>query len=672
MSLLSANFHYRSFTEGFYITYQVLTMENWDGLLYELWNMSELVFFYYAIWIFLGNYIIFNLFTSVLLQAFSEDEEDFDLTEDEIIENLYSLPDYLYNLKKAELEHTKIISIQKRKSTVVKELFKSDFNDNNNNHYHINSSTYVGSQSKDLKSQIEESIKKSSHTNVGNDDTYEQIKNENNEESSSEASNRYNKIEKNMHRWKKINKLFRKNECEYSIYFLSQTNRFRIWCMKLINNKWFDRFILLMIIFSTARLVIDTFLSGNSFILIFDFIDTFFNVIFFLEALIKICALGFAFDEGSYLSDNWNKLDITIVLCSIFDYQNIFDKYILGNEEGNSSQFLKVLRLLRTLRPLRFISHNEKLKLIVMSLVDSIIPIFNALFIVIVIYYIFSIVGISIFYENFHKCYILKDNGTFDLAIDSFEDNLVLYEVKNDMQSILRFCADKYNGIMDTGPSFKFSNIATSLITSYVLSTQEGWPDIMNSYRIYGESYGIFFIVYNLVVAYFFLNLFTGIMFKYFNEGYSKETKLAEGDKKAPKYYDFLTQIAKANNHYVIWLRPNKGSFQYYLREFADSNFLETTIMICIFFNMVSMAMNYEGCNPTYELYLDIANYFFIGIFIAECIIKIMAYGFPGYFHSIWNRFDFFVVVASILDICIGIIFKIFPNYKSTKGFKSP
>ena len=162
---------------------------------------------------------------------------------------------------------------------------------------------------------------------------------------------------------------------------------------------------------------------------------------------------------------------------------------------------------MRTLRPLRLISHNIKLKVILTSLFDSILPICNALFIVIVIYYIFSIVGISIFYENFHTCYILK-NGMFDLAIDSFEDNLVEYKVRNDMPSLTNFCAKKYNGIMDTGPAFKFSNIGTALVTSYVLSTQEGWPDIMNSYRIYGESYGIFFIVFNLVVAYFFLNLF--------------------------------------------------------------------------------------------------------------------------------------------------------------------
>ena len=70
---------------------------------------------------------------------------------------------------------------------------------------------------------------------------------------------------------------------------------------------------------------------------------------------------------------------------------------------------------------------------------------------------------------------------------------------------------------MDTGPAFKFTNILTSFITAYVLSTMEGWPDIMNSYNIYGNYYGIFFIVYNLVVAYFFLNLFTGIMFRCFN-----------------------------------------------------------------------------------------------------------------------------------------------------------
>ena len=140
---------------------------------------------------------------------------------------------------------------------------------------------------------------------------------------------------------------------------------------------------------------------------------------------------------------------------------------------ASSFQFLKVLRLLRTLRPLRFISHNMQLKLIITSLFESILPICTALFIVLVIFYIFSIVGISIFYNSFHNCYVMKTDGTFALAISSFENNLADYEITNDMESISKFCADKYNGIMDTGPTFKFSNIATSLITSYVLATQD-------------------------------------------------------------------------------------------------------------------------------------------------------------------------------------------------------
>ena len=650
MSLLSKNIHYKSFSEGFYITYQVLTLENWDGLLYELWNLNEFSFFYYAIWIFLGNYIIFNLFTSVLLQAFGEDEKDFELTEDEIIENMYDLPDYLYNLKKAEQEHTNIISNQKRKTTLVKELFKTNFNEAKNKN---DNSAYISSQSNYNKSLIENSGKISTHNTIGIDESDEKNVDENNdEESSEEESNKYySEVQKNMKKWETINKLFRKNVCENSIYLISQTNKFRIICMKLINNKWFERFIFLMIIFSSIRLVIDTFVSGHQFSLIFDFIDNFFNVIFLIEALIKIFALGFALDEGSYLTDHWNKIDIIIVLCSFFDYEILFEKYVYESKDASSSQFLKILRLLRTLRPLRLISHNVKLKLILTSLFDSFLPICNALFIVIIIFYIFSIVGISLFYENFHNCYILRENGTFDLAISSFEDNLVEFKIRNDMPSISKFCSDSYNGIMDTGPSFKFSNIATSLITSYVLSTQEGWPDIMNSYRVYDETYGIFFIVYNLVVAYFFLNLFTGIMFRYFNEAYSREQKLAPDDKKAPKYYDFLTQITDANSHYAIWLRPDKGSFQYYLREFADSSLFNNIIMGCIFLNLVAMAINYEGCNAIFELCLNISNYFFTSVYIIEAIIKILAYGLEGYFHTTWNRFDFFIVVASIIDI---------------------
>ena len=655
MSLLSGNAHYQKFVEGFYTTYQVLTLENWNGLLYELWPMNNLCFLYFVVWIFLGNYIIFNLFTSVLLQSFGNDDENDvdDMTEDELVENMYPLPDYLYTIKKAEIEH----KVLNQKSLRRQTQRETNFDDMDSKETQMNEAeqSKLISQAKSLNKTKASAISKNASMMASMINTNSESNLIEDDESNSSSEDKYQGtiVEQKLKEWAKVNKLFKKNECERAMYILPQTSKFRILCFKVMSNKWFDRFILLMILASTARLILDTIISGYISVLTFDILDVFFNCIFFLEAVIKICALGFVMDEGSYLRDNWNKIDIIIVICSIFDFVNLIQKYIIGNQTTSSLQFLKVLRILRTLRPLRFISHNIQLKLIIISLFDSILPIINALLIVIVVYYIFSIVGISLFYESFHNCYTMNSDGSFGLAVDSFDTELANAGINNDKESISNFCSNLYNGIMDTGPAFKFSNIFTSIITSYVLSTQEGWPDIMNSYRIYGDVNGIFFIVYNLVVAYFFLNLFTGIMFKYFNEAYSKEQKLAKDDKKAPKYYDFLTQVYKAQSDYETWVMPEKGTFRFYLREFSDSSFLDNFIMICIVLNMISMAMNFDTPDPTYDLLLTYINYVFTGIFIVECIIKLSAYGPIAYFHSGWNRFDFFVVVASIADLVI-------------------
>ena len=658
MSLLSGNYHYQSFFIGFYTTYQILTMENWNSLLYEIWPMNYFCFFYFLAWIFLGNYVIFNLFISILLQSFDEPEEDDDddLTYDQKVEKMYLLPAYLNKVKKSAFSHKKK-KLKAYRKKFDKDDENNDIQEDEQEEESVNSKDFASS--KISNSNIESYFKSSSY----NEMSYEASKSmehnssrifeENNDEE--EVNEHYlSTIAQNMQHWKKVNILFAKNDCENSLYFLPQTNYFRIFCMRLILNKWFDRFILFLILCSTARLVVDTFVSGYEFVLAFDILDAIFNIIFLLECLLKVFAMGFVMDEGSYLRDNWNKMDIIIVLCSFFDFQNLFTKYFTSSNGSSSVQFLKVIRLLRTLRPLRFISHNVQLKLIITSLFDSFLPICNALFIVIVVYYMFSIVGISLFYSNMHNCYILNNEGYFDLAIESFKDNLLDYEIPDNMVSISNFCASRYNGIMDTGPAFKFSNIVTSFITSYCLSTMEGWPDIMNSYTIYESYYGIYFIVANLVVAYFFLNLFTGIMFRYFNEAFKREQKIAEDDKKAPKYYDFLTQICGAETHYIVWKKPKKGTYAYLLREIADSTYLDNFIMIIIFLNMIFMALNFEGSSAGYNLFLTIVNYIFTGIFILECILKLIGYGIRPYFHSGWNRFDFFVVIASIVDLAVA------------------
>lgn len=62
-------------------------MENWQTVLYDSMRSDEIGLIipavFYIVWIFLGNFILLNLFLAILLDSFlSEDDED----EEDILE----------------------------------------------------------------------------------------------------------------------------------------------------------------------------------------------------------------------------------------------------------------------------------------------------------------------------------------------------------------------------------------------------------------------------------------------------------------------------------------------------------------------------------------------------------------------------------------------------------
>ena len=119
-------------------------------------------------------------------------------------------------------------------------------------------------------------------------------------------------------------------------------------------------------------------------------IDKFFTIAFFIEMVIKIVAIGLIMDDGSYLRDNWNRLDFFIVWASMVELA-LSDLPI----------DIKIFRMLRVLRPLRFISHNVAMRLIVGALIESVGSIMNVLSVVLVMFLIFAIVGFSFFAGGF-------------------------------------------------------------------------------------------------------------------------------------------------------------------------------------------------------------------------------------------------------------------------------
>lgn len=153
---------------------------------------------------------------------------------------------------------------------------------------------------------------------------------------------------------------------------------------------------MIAIILTSLKLALDTYADPDDKSLMEAgyLIDIFITNFFSVEMILKTIAFGFMFDQNSYLRDDWSKMDCLIVFISIIDLA--FDNISL--------QFVKIFRLLRTLRPLRFISHNKSMKTIVTALLESSSGIFNVLIVVILIWIMFGILGMSLMKDKMKYC----------------------------------------------------------------------------------------------------------------------------------------------------------------------------------------------------------------------------------------------------------------------------
>jgi len=97
--------------------------------------------------------------------------------------------------------------------------------------------------------------------------------------------------------------------------------------------------------------------------------------------------MGFFKGPNTYLRDNWNILDFTIVFFSMLTW-------VLQSFDTIDIQFIRGFRALRALRPLRVVSKNEGIKTVVNSLLNSIPALLNVLMIIVLFLLVFGILGV--------------------------------------------------------------------------------------------------------------------------------------------------------------------------------------------------------------------------------------------------------------------------------------
>ncbi|XP_030362415.1 voltage-dependent T-type calcium channel subunit alpha-1G isoform X15 [Strigops habroptila] len=426
-----------------------------------------------------------------------------------------------------------------------------------------------------------------------------------------------------------------KERDSWSIYIFPPHSRFRLMCNKIITHKMFDHIVLVIIFLNCITIAmerpkIEPHSAERIFLTLSNYI---FTVIFLTEMTVKVVALGLCFGEKAYLKSSWNVLDGVLVLISVID--------ILVSMVSDSGTkilgMLRVLRLLRTLRPLRVISRAQGLKLVVETLMSSLKPIGNIVVICCAFFIIFGILGVQLFKGKFFVC--------------QGEDTRNITNKSDCTEASYKWVRHKYN----------FDNLGQALMSLFVLASKDGWVDIMydgldavgvdqQPVMNYNPWMLLYFISFLLIVAFFVLNMFVGVVVENFHKcrQHQEEEEAKRREEKRLRRLEKKRRKAQCKPYYSDYSR-----FRLLIHQMCTSHYLDLFITGVIGLNVITMAMEHYQQPKVLDEALKICNYIFTVIFVLESVFKLIAFGFRRFFQDRWNQLDLAIVLLSIMGITL-------------------
>ncbi|XP_051268614.1 voltage-dependent N-type calcium channel subunit alpha-1B isoform X1 [Dicentrarchus labrax] len=424
-----------------------------------------------------------------------------------------------------------------------------------------------------------------------------------------------------------------------SMFIFGQTNPVRRLCHYVVNLRYFEMCILMVITMSSIALAAEDPVQANApRNNVLKYLDYVFTGVFTFEMVIKMIDLGLLLHPGSYFRDLWNILDFIVVSGALV-------AFACSGTKGKDINTIKSLRVLRVLRPLKTIKRLPKLKAVFDCVVNSLKNVLNILIVYMLFMFIFAVIAVQLFKGKFFYC----TDESKGLEKDC-RGQFLVYD-RDDVTAQPREWK-KYE--------FHYDNVLWAFLTLFTVSTGEGWPMVLKhsvdaTYEDQGPNPGfrmetsIFYVVYFVVFPFFFVNIFVALIIITFQEQGDKAMSECSLEKNERACIDFAIN-AKPLTRYMP---ENKQSFQYKMWKFVVSPPFEYAIMTLIALNTVVLMMKFYGAPDLYEAMLKYLNIVFTALFTLECILKIIAFGPLNYLKAAWNVFDFVTVLGSITDILV-------------------
>lgn len=472
-----------------------------------------------------------------------------------------------------------------------------------------------------------------------------------------------------------------------ALFCLGLGNPLRKLCISVVEWKPFEYLILLTIFANCVALAVYTPYpnsDSNQVNATLEKVEYIFLVIFTAECFMKIIAYGFLLHPGAYLRNSWNFLDFIIVVIGL-----ISTALSAFMREGFD---VKALRAFRVLRPLRLVSGVPSLQVVLNSILKAMVPLLHIALLVVFVIIIYAIIGLELFSGKLHQtCY---NNATGEFAEEEphpcGESGFVCDASKGHV------CRGPWDG-----PNFgitNFDNFGLAMLTVFTCVTNEGWTGVLyNINDAMGNEWPwIYFISLIILGSFFVLNLVLGVLSGEFSK--EREKAKARGDfhKLREKqqieedlrgYLDWITQAEDleaddkeaaedrltsqdtdreqqregdtTSGDVVVpswWASKSKQlsrtnrRLRRACRKGVKSQAFYWIVIVLVFLNTLTLASEHHTQPQWLDHFQDVANMFFVVLFTLEMLLKLYSLGLQGYFVSLFNRFDCFVVISSILE----------------------
>ncbi|XP_054475825.1 sodium channel protein type 4 subunit alpha B-like [Anoplopoma fimbria] len=412
-------------------------------------------------------------------------------------------------------------------------------------------------------------------------------------------------------------------------------SNFRRACFSIVQHKCFKGIIISIILLSSAALVFEDIHLQHRQVLnmVLERADQVFTCFFLIEMILKWIAFGLK----KYFSDAGSWVDFLIL--QVYLVSLAADTF--GFSEVGAFQSLRTFRALGLLR---VISRIPGPKVVVQALVRTGPSMFNFLLVSLVLWMVFSIVGVNLFAGKFQYCF----NET--------SEEIFLSEDVNNQSDCLFLMFENFTEVRWKNAELNYDNVLNGFLTLLHLGASSDCSDVMysavdttwvDSQPVYDSNmYMYLYFICFTICNFFTFNYFIRVIIDNLQRDKSAVKPIFMTKEQQEHGRTFTTRLMKPQK---LAPRP-QNCFQAQLFDLVTNRGFRVVMAVVICLNMVTMMVETDQQSQETDTILYMLHFVFIVIFFTEFILKIIALR-KHYFTDGWNILDFVVISVSIIGL---------------------